>query len=47
MRVAEIGRDPLACIVRDEADVPTQALLRAMVQMKEDGELDAILARYR
>lgn len=47
VRVAEIGRDPLACIVRDEADVPTQALLRAMVQMKEDGELDAILARYR
>jgi polar amino acid transport system substrate-binding protein len=45
--LAEISADPVGCVVRDAPDVPTQALLRAMVQMKEDGEFDAILARYR
>ena len=43
----EVASDLVACIVRDEPDVPTQQLLRAMVQMKQDGEFDAILARYR
>lgn len=45
--VAEIASDPLSCVVRDAPDVPTQQLLRALVQMKQDGEFDAILARYR
>ncbi len=45
--VSELAADPIACIVRDEADVPSMALLRAMVQMKQAGEFDAILARYR
>lgn len=45
--LGEISADPVACIVRDAPDVPTQALLRALVRMKEDGEFDAILARYR
>jgi len=44
---AEISRDPVACIVRDAPDVPTMAILRAMVQMKQAGEFDAILQRYR
>lgn len=43
----EIAVDLISCIVRDEPDVPTQALLRALVQMKQDGEFEAILARYR
>ncbi|MGG2397800.1 substrate-binding periplasmic protein [Pseudomonas sp. SH1-B] len=45
--VNEISTYLVSCIVRDEPDVPTQALLRALVQMKQDGEFDAILARYR
>jgi polar amino acid transport system substrate-binding protein len=45
--ISELASDQMACIVRDAPDVPTMALLRAMVQMKQDGEFDAILARYR
>lgn len=45
--LTEISADLVACIVRDEPDVPTQALLRALVQMRQDGEFEAILARYR
>lgn len=45
--LGEIAADPIACIVRDAPGVPTMALLRAMVQMKQDGEFEAILARYR
>ncbi|WP_061240285.1 ABC transporter substrate-binding protein [Ectopseudomonas composti] len=44
--LSEISSDLVACIVRDQPDVPTQALLRALVQMKQDGEFDDILARY-
>jgi polar amino acid transport system substrate-binding protein len=43
----EVAADPVACIVRDEPDVPTMALLRALVQMKQAGEFEQILARYR
>lgn len=43
----EIAADPISCLIRDEADVPTQALLRALAQMKQNGEFEAILARYR
>lgn len=35
------------CIVRDEPDVPAREILDAMRQMRDDGEFDAILARYR
>ncbi|UCJ19146.1 ABC transporter substrate-binding protein [Pseudomonas sp. MM211] len=45
--VHELASDLAACLVRDEPDVPTMQLLRAMVQMKQDGEFDAILKRYR
>lgn len=45
--LAQVSADPISCMVRDGPDVPTQALLRALVQMREDGEFDAILARYR
>lgn len=45
--IAEVASDPVSCLVRNEPDVPTMALLRAMVQMKQDGEFEAILARYR
>ncbi|HBP5009141.1 TPA: transporter substrate-binding domain-containing protein [Pseudomonas aeruginosa] len=45
--LGEISSDPIACIVRDAPDVPTMALLRAMVQMKQNGEFEAILQAYR
>ncbi|WP_068825700.1 substrate-binding periplasmic protein [Pseudomonas sp. BMS12] len=45
--LGELAADLVSCLVRDEPDVPTQKLLRAMVQMRQDGEFDAILARYR
>lgn len=45
--LSEVATDPIACIVRDAVDIPTMALLRAMVQMKQAGEFDDILARYR
>jgi polar amino acid transport system substrate-binding protein len=43
----EVATDLVACIVRDEPDVPTMPLLRALVQMKQAGEFEQILARYR
>jgi polar amino acid transport system substrate-binding protein len=43
----EVAADPVACMVRDEADVPTMPLLRALVQMRQAGEFEQILARYR
>lgn len=45
--LSEMTAEPVACIVRDAPDVPTMALLRAMVQMKQDGEFEAILQAYR
>lgn len=45
--LSEVASEPVACIVRDAPDVPTMALLRAMVQMKQDGEFEQLLARYR
>lgn len=41
-----LSSDIVACIIRDEPDVPTHTLLRALVRMSVDGEFDAILARY-
>lgn len=43
----ELAVDLMSCIVRNEPDVPTMQLLRAMVRMKEDGEFEEILSRYR
>lgn len=45
--VREVASELVACIVRDEPDVPTMQLLRALVQMSNDGEFSAILAKYR
>lgn len=45
--VHELARDEVACLVRDAADMPTQALLEAMRQMQDSGEFAAILQRYR
>ncbi|MNC83649.1 hypothetical protein D3C75_1377260 [compost metagenome] len=45
--VSELAADLVACVVRDEPDVPTMPLLRALVRMSQDGEFEAILAKYR
>ncbi|UUY08145.1 ABC transporter substrate-binding protein [Pseudomonas sp. J452] len=45
--ISELSADLVACIVRDAPDVPTMPLLRALVQMSNDGEFEAILAKYR
>ncbi|TBU88152.1 substrate-binding periplasmic protein [Phytopseudomonas dryadis] len=45
--VQELASDLVSCIVRDEPDVPSMQLLRALVRMKQDGEFDAIVQRYR
>ncbi len=45
--VRELSADLVACIVRDDPDVPTMRLLRALVQMSNDGEFESILAKYR
>ncbi|SFJ19545.1 amino acid ABC transporter substrate-binding protein, PAAT family [Pseudomonas guineae] len=45
--LSELASEPVACIIRDAADVPTMTLLRAMVQMEQEGEFAALLARYR
>lgn len=43
----EISSDIVACIVRDEPDVPTMRVLRALVQMRQADEFETILSRYR
>ncbi|MFC3609255.1 substrate-binding periplasmic protein [Stutzerimonas tarimensis] len=45
--VAELDTDWVACLVRDDPEVPTMAILRALVQMRLAGEFEAILDRYR
>lgn len=45
--VHELSSDPAACLIRNAPDVPTEALLRAMLEMQRDGEFEAILQRYR
>ncbi|WP_282341470.1 transporter substrate-binding domain-containing protein [Pseudomonas sp. PS02288] len=46
-KLGVVASDIVACIVRDEPDVPAHTLLRALVRMSVDGEFEAILARYR
>lgn len=45
--LADKGLSGCGGFVRNAPDVPTIALLRAIVQMKQDGEFDTLLARYR
>mgnify|MGYP001940677749 CR=1 FL=1 len=36
----------LGCMVRNDPAIPTQGLLRALVRMKQSGEIERILQRY-
>ncbi|MFZ6047209.1 substrate-binding periplasmic protein [Pseudomonas sp. CR3202] len=45
--VATLEEEPVSCLVRNDPDLPAQRILLALSQMKESGEIDEILARYR
>lgn len=42
-----VESEPLACIVRQAPEVPTQAILMTLEKMRNSGEIDAIVKRYR
>ena len=49
-RLASVGtleEEPVGCLIRNDPSLPTQRILRTLVQMKESGEIEEILARYR
>ncbi|MDE3739671.1 transporter substrate-binding domain-containing protein [Pseudomonas resinovorans] len=45
--VATLEEEPVSCLVRNDPALPTQRILRTLLQMKESGEIEGILARYR
>ncbi|MDH4554932.1 amino acid ABC transporter substrate-binding protein [Pseudomonas sp. BN417] len=45
--VATLDEEPVSCLVRNDPDLPAQRILHTLLQMKESGEIDEILARYR
>ncbi|MFC5695769.1 substrate-binding periplasmic protein [Pseudomonas sp. GCM10022186] len=45
--VATLEEEPVSCLVRNDPDLPVQRILLALLQMKESGEIDEILSRYR
>ncbi len=45
--VSTISSTLVACVVSEAPQVPTQALLRAIVRVKRDGTFESILKRYR
>ncbi|WP_336335863.1 substrate-binding periplasmic protein [Pseudomonas putida] len=44
--LAVLEEQDLGCMVRNDPAIPTQGLLRALVRMKQSGELERILQRY-
>lgn len=45
--VAMLEEEPVSCLVRNDPALPAQRILRTLLQMKESGEIEEILARYR
>lgn len=45
--VGVLEEEPVSCLVRNDPSLPTQRILRTLVQMKESGEIEEILARYQ
>ncbi|MDH4607284.1 transporter substrate-binding domain-containing protein [Pseudomonas sp. BN102] len=45
--VATLDEEPVSCLVRNDPALPAQRILQTLLQMKESGEIDEILARYR
>ena len=44
--LAVLEEQDLGCMVRNDPAIPTQGLLRALVRMKQSGEIDRIVQRY-
>ncbi|MFJ4430146.1 substrate-binding periplasmic protein [Pseudomonas sp. NPDC089395] len=44
--LAVLEEQALGCMVRDDPAIPTQGVLRALVRMKESGEIERIVQRY-
>ncbi|WP_346656615.1 ABC transporter substrate-binding protein [Pseudomonas sp. SWRI51] len=44
--VAVLEEQSLGCMVRSDPALPTQAVLRALVRMKQSGEIERIIQRY-
>jgi polar amino acid transport system substrate-binding protein len=44
--LAVLDEQDLGCMVRNDPAIPTQGLLRALVRMKQSGEIERILQRY-
>ena len=42
-----IQEESIACLVRDDPQVPAQKVLRAMVRLQQRGEFNRLLQRYR
>lgn len=42
-----IQEESIACLVRDDPQVPAQRVLRAMVRLQQRGEFNRLLQRYR
>ncbi|WP_414703731.1 substrate-binding periplasmic protein [Pseudomonas sp. TCU-HL1] len=42
-----LEEEPVSCLVRNDPALPAQRILRTLLQMKESGEIEEILARYR
>jgi ABC-type amino acid transport substrate-binding protein len=44
--VALIEEQPVGCIVRSDAQIPAQRLMRILLRMRMSGEIDRIMRRY-
>lgn len=44
--LAVLQEQALGCMVRNDPALPTQALLRALVRLKQSGEIERIIERY-
>lgn len=44
--VAVLQEQELSCFVRDDPQIPTQRILRTLMEMKTSGEIDAIIQLY-
>ncbi|MNP84909.1 hypothetical protein D3C76_1844290 [compost metagenome] len=44
--LAVLEEQDLGCMVRSDPAIPTQGVLRALVRMKESGEIERITRRY-
>ncbi|WP_248919375.1 substrate-binding periplasmic protein [Pseudomonas entomophila] len=44
--LAVLQEQALGCLVRNDPALPTQALLRALVRLKQSGEIERIIERY-